>query len=201
MDNTSNILILGHSFVRRLQTFLPEHQDRRAAHNMNLPHENVSFLGIGGRTVSKMLSFDLEKIKAFQPKVIILELGTNDLCVVGQRPESVGSDIEHLVQVLHDHCGAEFIMVCLVIYRSAVPSHVPDFSLEVDLLNKYLKVVLEPLSYAEAWSHRGLQSPSIAVLCRDGVHLNEAGNYALYRSYRGAILFTLKKLATFSEAQ
>ena len=201
MDNTANILILGHSFVRRLQTFLTEHHDRRAAHNMNLPHENISFLGIGGRTVSKMLSFDLDKIKAFQPKVIILELGTNDLCVVGQRPESVGSDIEHLVQVLHDHCGAEFIMVCLVIYRSAIPPHVPDFSHKVDLLNKYLKAVLEPLPYAEAWSHRGLQSPSIAVLCRDGVHGNAAGNYALYRSYRRAILFALKKLATFSEAQ
>ena len=201
MDNTANILILGHSFVRRLQTFLTEHHDRRAALNMNLPHENISFLGIGGRTVSKMLSFDLDKIKAFQPKVIILELGTNDLCVVGQRPESVGSDIEHLVQVLHDYCGAEFIMVCLVIYRSAIPPHVPDFSHKVDLLNKYLKVVLEPLPYAEAWSHRGLQSPSIAVLCRDGVHLNAAGNFALYRSYRGAILFALKKLATFSEAQ
>ena len=201
MDNTANILILGHSFVRRLQTFLTEHHDRRAAHNMNLPHENISFLGIGGRTVSKMLSFDLDKIKAFQPKVIILELGTNDLCVVGQRPESVGSDIEHLVQVLHDHCGAEFIMVCLVIYRSAIPPHVPDFSHKVDLLNKYLKVVLEPLPYVEAWSHREIQSPSIAVLCRDGVHLNETGNYALYRSCRGAILFALKKLATFSEAQ
>ena len=148
-----------------------------------------------------MLSFDLDKIKAFQPKFIILELGTNDLGVVGQRPESVVSDIEHLVQVLHDHCVAEFIMVCLVIYWSAIPPHVPDFSHKVDLLNKYLKVVLEPLPYAEAWSRRGLQSPSIAVLCRDGVHLNAAGNYALYRSYRGAILFALKKLATFSEAQ
>ena len=64
MDNSANILILGHSFVRRLQTFLTEHHDRRAAHNMNLPHENISFLGIGGRTVSKMLStlgnFDLK---------------------------------------------------------------------------------------------------------------------------------------------
>ena len=173
--------------MRRLHTSLTEHHDRRAAHNMILAHENVSFLGIGGRTISKMLSFDLDKIKAFLPKVIILELGTNDFCVVGQRTESVGSDIEHLVQVLHDHCGAEFIMVCLLIYRSAIPPHVPDFSHRVDLLNKYLKVVLEPLPYAEEWSHRGLQSPSITVLCRDGVHLNEASNYALYRSYRGAI--------------
>ena len=48
--------------------------------NMNLAPENVSFLGIGRRTVSKMLSFDLDKIKAFQPKVIILDLGTNNLC-------------------------------------------------------------------------------------------------------------------------
>ena len=53
------------------------------AHNMNLAHKNVSFLGIGGRTISKMLSFDLDTIKAFQPKAITLELGTNDLCVVG----------------------------------------------------------------------------------------------------------------------
>ena len=118
---------------------------------MNLAHKNVSFLGIGSRTISKMLSFDLDKIKAFQPKAITLELGTNDLCVVGWRPQSVGSDIEHLVQVLHDHCGAEFIMVCLVIHQSAIPPHVPDFSHRVDLLNKYLKVVLS--------------SPSTAVLC------------------------------------
>ena len=78
MDNTSNILILGHSFVRRLHTFLTEHRDRRAAHNMNLAHENVSFLGIGGRTVPKRLSFDLDKITAFLQKIIILELGTNE---------------------------------------------------------------------------------------------------------------------------
>ena len=50
---------------------------------MNLAHANVSSLGIGGGTISKMLSLDFDKIKAFQPKVIILELGTNDLCVVG----------------------------------------------------------------------------------------------------------------------
>ena len=65
MVNTSNLLFLHHFFVRRLQTFLTEHHERRATHNMNLRHENVSFLDIGGRTVSKKLSFDLDKIKAF----------------------------------------------------------------------------------------------------------------------------------------
>ena len=126
MDNTSNILILGHSFVKRLHIFLTEHHDRRAAHNMNLAHENVSFLGIDGRTVYIILSFDLDKIKTFQPKVIILDLGTNDLCVAGQRPQSIGSHIEHLVKVLDDHYGAAFTMVCLasnlsVRYSSTCP--------------------------------------------------------------------------------
>ena len=37
-------------------------------------------------------------------------------------------------------------MVCLVIYQPAIRPHVPDFSHGVDLLNKYLKVVLEPHS-------------------------------------------------------
>ena len=92
-------------------------------------------------------------------------------------------------------------MVCLVIYWSAIPPHVPDFSHKVDLLNKYVKVVLQPLLYTEAWSHKELQIPSIAILFWDAIHLNELGDYALYPSYGGAILFALKKLATFSEAQ
>ena len=37
-------------------------------------------------------------------------------------------------------------MVCLVIYQPAIRPHVPDFSHGVDLLNKYLKEVLEPHS-------------------------------------------------------
>ena len=64
-----------------------------------------------------------------------------------------------------------------------------------------LRLRAQPSANQAKRRRRGLQSPSIAVLCRDGIHLNAAGNYALYRSYRGAILFALKKLATFSEAQ
>ena len=64
-------------------------------------------------------------------------------------------------------------------------------------------MIKEHLDFLQKTSRRKAPSfflPS-AVLCRDGVQLNKAGNYALYRSYRGAILFALKKLATFSEAQ
>ena len=114
---------------------------------------------------------------------------------MGWRPESVGSDIEHLVSFLRDHCGAAFVVVCQFIHRSNTPTHIPDYDAKVDVLNQYLQVVLEPLVYADFWYHRGLRNPSIPVLCRDGVHLNDHGNYTLYRSYRGAILFALKQIS------
>ena len=52
---------------------------------------------------------------------------------------------------------------------------------------------------AEFWNYKGLQRPSIPMLMREAIHLNDWGNYASYRSYTGAILFPLKKL--FSLAQ
>ena len=58
----------------------------------------------------------------------------------------------------------------------------------MDVLNQYLRVVLEPLDFAFFFHHQGLQNPSAEVLLSDGVHLNSKGQYLLYRSYRGAIL-------------
>ena len=195
MNCTHKVLILGHSFVRRLNVFLHQSRDRRTVPGFDLSSVDLSFLGVGGRTVPKTLQFDIAKVKALQPEIIILELGSNDLCSVGRHPESVGSDIEHLVSFLHDHCGAAFVVACQVIHRSNTSTHIPDYNVKVDVLNQYLQVVLEPLVYADFWYHRGLRNPSIPVLCRDGVHLNDHGNYTLYRSYRGAILFALKQIS------
>ena len=150
---------------------------------MNLSSIEICFSGIGGRTVAKLRSFDLGRVRAFQPHVVILEIGSNDLCEAGQRSVRPG----------------KFVVVCQILNRATAPSQHPDYNLGVQVLNNYLKVVLEPLSYAEFWNHKGLRRPSIPMLLRDGVHLNDRGNYALYRSYRGAILFALKKL--FSLAQ
>ena len=116
MNCKHKVLILGHSFLRRIHVFLHQSHDRRTVPNFDLPLADLSFIGIGGRTVPKTLQFDIAKVKALQPEIIILELGSNDLCSVGRRPESVGSDIEHLVSFLDDHCGGAFVVVCQVIH-------------------------------------------------------------------------------------
>ena len=54
-----------------------------------------------------------------------------------------GSAIEDLCRLLYESYGVELICVCQTLYRQDASS----FNKQVDLLTKYLKVVLEPIPY------------------------------------------------------
>ena len=45
--------------------------------------------------VDKMMQYDLVNVSRFAPGIVILEIGTNDLC--NAQPETVGSQIDELV--------------------------------------------------------------------------------------------------------
>ena len=119
-DFIPKVLIFGHSFVRRLHDDLVKGFDSRAKQNFNLAGSGayVCLKGTGGRTVEKVRKYDISAIASIQPDIIILELGTNDLCHLS--PEVVGSCIE-------EHCTA------------------PDAALNAKaaILRQYLCVVLE----------------------------------------------------------
>ena len=75
-----SVLILGHSFVKRLKRDLRSHFDPRADGNFKLGGTaSVHLHGVGGRTVAKLRSFDLHVVERIAPDVVILEIGTNDL--------------------------------------------------------------------------------------------------------------------------
>ena len=164
MEQNVKVLITGHSFVKRFHYFLKQRRDKRTLANLNLSSIEICFSGIRGRTVAKLRSFDLGCVRAFQPHVVILEIGSNDLCEAGQRPETIGLNIEDFVRMLHGQFNVKFVVVCQILNRATAPSQHPDFNLGVQVLNNYLKVVLEPLSYAEFWNHKGLRRPSIPML-------------------------------------
>lgn len=183
------VLIIGHSFVRRLASDLDRDCIDRAVRSFDLLGTAVHMHGVGGRTVRKLRNYDLNQVAKLKPEIVILEIGSNDLNEI--RPEIVGSEIEELVAKLHGQYGVKVIAVSASIHRQ---NQAADFNRRVDLLNQYLRVVLEPLEFAFFFRHRGLQNPSGVVLLNDGVHLNLKGQYLLYRSYRGAILQSLQLL-------
>ena len=131
------VLILGHSFVKRLFSDLQTGFDARA--DVNLALQGTVFVqwhGTGGRTVAKLRAFDLSKVHSSSPDIIILEVGTNDLSHLP--PEVVGSAIEELVQLFLRDFSVRVVGVCYVIPRGI--SH-PDASLfdqRSQVLNQYL---------------------------------------------------------------
>ena len=133
---TPHVLILGHSFIRRLGQFVDHHS-----------HLDCSFMlsgaaifrwqGKGGRTLAT-IQHDLPVVESFAPH-IILQLGTNDLSRLD--PLLVGLAIEDLVCTLHDSYSVRLVCVCQTFYRGADSV----FNVRVRALTKYLKVFLEPL--------------------------------------------------------
>lgn len=187
------VLIFGHSFVKRMQHDLLSQFDQRADKNFKLQGTASVYLhGVGGRTVAKLRSFDLHVVEHIAPEVVILEIGTNDLVNTG--PEVVGSNMESLVCLLLDSYFVRVIGVCHVIPHGV--SHIDSsrFAQHVEILKQYLSVVLESLPNVFCWLHKAFSHPAKDLYLADGVHVNPAGQYHLYRSYRGAIFQALKML-------
>jgi lysophospholipase L1-like esterase len=182
------VLVFGHSFVRRLHRDLTTQFDMRAALNYNLPDVSIKLHGIGGRTVDKLVKYDFGYVQKFQPNIVILEVGTNDLPLM--KPETVGSKIDDLVHLLLGVTSIRVIGVCLVSDRASSP----EFNAKVRILNQYLTVIFNGMHNVFCWSHKGFTRSSISPFLPDGVHFTRRAQYRLYRSYRGAIVKAIQLL-------
>jgi len=184
-----NVLIVGHSFVKRLHSDLQCKFDLRAAVDFNLAQTStVSLHGIGGLTVLR-LAQELRLLFASEPLpgVVIFEIGTNDLS--SQSPEVVIGVVLDLVDYLRSVESSAAVGVCKVIPRRQRGTGLPleDFNNKAATFNKMLEALFDDHQFVFVWEHIKLQSLSRRVLLSDGIHLNAHGQYCLYRSYRGAI--------------
>ena len=92
-----SVLLLRHSFIRRLRDDLRSHFDSRADDTFGLSDDAIVHLhGVGGLTVAK-LRRNLGIVSSLSPQVIILEIGTNDLA--SPPPEVTDSEIEEFVSL------------------------------------------------------------------------------------------------------
>ena len=74
------ILILGHSFIHRLESFLIGNFNATIAKTLTISGDLLfKWHGIGGRTVEKTPQHDLDIVRSFAPNVVVIQLGTNDL--------------------------------------------------------------------------------------------------------------------------
>ena len=120
------------------------------------------------------------------PNIVVLDLGSNDLCDKDSHPETIALSIVALAELLLTELRLRFIAVCEMTARQNEPF--VGYNEKAALLNSQLRESLRVILTAKCWHHRGLiNSTNNAVYAPDGIHLDYLGNKALYRSYRKAI--------------
>ena len=106
------------------------------------PRVQIRWHGVGGRTVERTLKFDTHVLHSFRPDIVIFQLGGNDLVTISTL--HVGSALDEFVHYLHESCGVKLVCVCQTIRRDTAEA----FNSKVDMLTRYLRVMLDPLPYA-----------------------------------------------------
>lgn len=183
------IMVLGHSFVWRIAKFLAETPLPCVSVNFHLTMEpTVQFHGIGGRTVTKLRQFDLSAVTAFNPNVLILEIGSNDLCNAKTNVADLTVNIFQLVQLFHFRFSVDHIIVSQILPRRHPPRLFPSYNARVFKLNRSLSHLCRSVPFATFWFHRSIFKSKQSVFLLDGVHLNSKGNHLLYHSYQKALL-------------
>ena len=80
------VLLLGHSFVRRLSEDLRSQFDKRADENFKLSNDAIVHLhGVGGLTVRRLVQSKLGVVSSLSPHAVVLEISTKDLLPYGPR--------------------------------------------------------------------------------------------------------------------
>ena len=93
-----------------------------------------------------------------------------------------------------DDYKVRVVCVCHVIPRGQSYDGAASFAGRVEILQRYLDVVLSPIPNVFCWVYRAFSHPGKDFYLPDSVHVNPAGQYHLYRSYRGAIIGALRLL-------
>ena len=100
----------------------------------------VNLRGNGGRTVERLMRYDLRATRATKPDILVLEIGSNNLCDPSADPEILGETIIAFVDVLRHEIQHKFTVICQVIPRRNPPF--PNYNRRVKKLNKCLQDTL-----------------------------------------------------------
>lgn len=116
----SHILVLGHSFIRRLQDAINSDSFPNLVTNFGLSQCEVHFVTMGGWTISDYRRF-VAQVQSALPRVrfqaAIIQLGGNDLCHVTCRPLELASKMEDFCQWLKNELGIQSIHICDICSR------------------------------------------------------------------------------------
>jgi len=169
------VLVLGHSFVRRLQ----QHVQQKTSREPRIGNFRVLFQSKGGADVSAIRHLaDGEQYR--RVFAVHIEAGSNDLAARRVDVDEVAAAIMRLSRWLLRQ-GVRKVVVGEIIYRTKnarpMPVTIKVYNDRVNSVNGLLQRACVEQDNVEFRSHRRLR----AEICQDGVHLTKAGQSSLWR--------------------
>lgn len=162
----------------------------------------VQYSGYSGATVS-ILRQRLEVVYDFNPDIVVLVIGTNDIYRPDISPRSVAHSIVDLVDTLLFVAQVQKVIVLQVLHRlspsvhTRYPVDVDWFNVRVDELNSLLMENLNKQEHNRSylWRMKGFWSSACKHqnFSSDGCHLSNAGQLRLINNIRAAVVAALKR--------
>ena len=191
------VLITGHSYVYWLRQYgrsrpaipaLPSALPLVLA--LGLEQYDVKFQGMRGAKLTHYTRNAIfDEIKRSSPKMVVLQLGGNDLDSQIP-PQLIGMRLyEFAKDVVVRHSCVKQIVVCQAIRRRKW-RHLSyeEGAARVATFNEFIVAACGGCAQIKVWKHKGMWLTQHNIFRRDGVHMNELGNHKFYRSMRGAVL-------------
>ena len=128
------------------------------------------------------------QLEARRPKIIMLVIGSNDLCDASWDLQTITESIQSCRHLQVQNLNLEHLVYCGVLPR--VEPHVTyaKYNVNVPILNDTITEFCRHTPKMSFWKHEGFVNPVECVCSIDGIHMNGVGNYKFFKSYRGAIL-------------
>ena len=185
------VLMVGHSFTKRLA----KHMKEVGKQNFDVPGValTVHTYCKGGAKLDFVQSPETRaKVASLQPRVLVIDIGTNDLDDPQVRPETLANQLFNYAEFLHFGYSVDHVVLLPVLprFRGKFQSQLPDFAGKVERFNAVLRALCKECVQAGGgvhfWSHKRINTllPSLVM---DGVHLNKAGMVRYYYSVRLAV--------------
>ena len=190
------VLILGHSFVRRLEEF-SQSEPEWLNLGFDVTKIDVSFIGIGGGTIRGGTKCIINKghmtaIHNIQPHIVYLQIGGNDLCDFDCKSLTLSQDIMSYAEFLLQGYGVQHVVVGQLLPRFSrrCPA---DYNYKVCQVNNELIKLCASASNVTFWHHRGFWNDAQSLIGNDGVHLNQRGLLKYSKSVRAGVGVTNKR--------
>lgn len=191
MDHKQNVVLFGHSFIRRLGRFA-DSCDKY--YNLRLDNKefNVSFRAQGGLTFKRLFrNRETSRLVSFEstPDIIFLQIGGNDASSHNRSASQIAADIFSLALYF-----VEGLQIRSVIIGQLVPrcenATFEGYNKKITVINNLVqeKIEEEKLVNIKFWHHRGFWTTT-DFLGFDGVHLNHFGIRRYFKSVRSSILY------------